>query len=89
MEHCVLNFKFVYFLDSEGSLLGGSSGAILCQALVKIYDGVSLRTQEQALPDKMLVTDTLKCLLAVSSTAKIAALEGVFNCIFICKYLKK
>ena len=48
----------------------------MCQALVKIYDSVSLRTQEQALPDKMLVTDALKCLLAVSSTAKVAALEG-------------
>ena len=43
---------------------------------MKIYDSVSLRTQEQALPDKMLVTDALKCLLAVSSTAKVAALEG-------------
>ena len=44
---------------------------------MKIYDSVSLRAQEQALPDKMLVTDALKCLLAVSSTAKVAALEGI------------
>ncbi len=62
--------------SEEGSALSSSSGSVLCQALIKIYDGVSLRSQEQALPDKSLISDALKSLLVVSTTAKAVALEG-------------
>ena len=67
------------FSDTEENVLSSSSGAVLCQALVKIYDGVSLRTHEQALAEKMLIADALKSLLVVSSTAKIVALESKFD----------
>ena len=66
----------VTIVEASEGLLVGSSGSILCQALVKIFDSTSLRTQEQALPDKLLITDALKCLLAISTTAVTSALEG-------------
>lgn len=53
----------------------GAGAIILCQMLVKAFDVVILKPLE-FFASKAIVVNALKSLLAVSSNAKVAALEG-------------
>ncbi len=67
----------MYIAGEKSGLFSGSSGAELCQALIKAFDAVVHRQFEQAFPVKLAVTNALKSLLAISMAAKMAALEGM------------
>lgn len=62
----------VYVLD-----LDVTTGSLLCQCLVKSYDLVSLKPTEQAYDLKALVINAFKPLLAISTSAKHTAYEGM------------
>jgi len=56
---------------------GGTTGSLLCRALVRCYDAVVLKPQDQQqfFVMKATVINALKSLLAISATAKTTALE--------------
>jgi len=54
-----------------------TSGSLLCRALVGAIDVVLTKPPEQFFAMKAAVINAMKSLLAVSSTAKSAALEGI------------
>ena len=54
-----------------------TSGSLLCRALVGAIDAVLTKSPEQFFVMKAAVVNAMKSLLAVSSTAKSAALEGI------------
>jgi hypothetical protein len=56
-----------------------SSGSLLCRALVGAIDAVLTKPPEQFFVMKAAVVNAMKSLLAVSSTAKSTALEGINN----------
>jgi rotatin len=73
---------------SESDLFSGSSGAELCQTLIKAFDSVAHRTQDQAYTVKVAVINAVKSLLAVSAAAKTAALEdGMAES--LCEHIKR
>jgi len=73
--------------DGEGRC-GGSdaerlhSGSLLCRALVKCFDAVLLKPQDQQqyFVMKATVINALKSLLAISTAAKTTAIEGYYYC---------
>ena len=66
--------------SEQEDILLGSSGRALLLALLKAFDTVLLKPMEHFYPIKLAVYQALKALLAVSKTAKTAALEGVTFC---------
>lgn len=64
------------FAADTGDLFASSSGSALCSALVKAYDTVLLKPLDQCYTAKLTCVSALKALLAVSTSAKMAALEG-------------
>ena len=67
----------IYFLD--GTELEGTTGSLLCQSLVKAYDSVALKASDGAYTNKVMVINALKSLLALDASAKLTALEGIYN----------
>jgi len=66
----------VTIVDDENDLFQLTSGQQLCQVLVKVYDSVALKPNDQFHLLKVTVINAFKALLAVSVSAKMAALEG-------------
>lgn len=59
-----------------------ATGSILCEALLKAYDGTvsgTLVQTELGAEERQLIGDSLGVLLACSTAAKQAALKGKFN----------